>query len=206
MKDYTALSNEELVAMIRNGDEQAYGQLFLNIKPAIFKAAQKYIDIITIFTLDDFIQEGNILAWQIVEGGKFREDNFFRYFYSSLGHRFAGLARDYILKHPMRVKATAEAPEMGCQVSVLEEIPYVAAYREKHKQECRNYYRRRKEKEAEERRAAGIPDPVKLTEEEKKDKKRAQCLDYYHKNREELNRKKREKRRAAKLAASGQGI
>ena len=42
MKDYSGYTNEELVSLITNGEEEAYEQLFANMRPLTMREAAPY--------------------------------------------------------------------------------------------------------------------------------------------------------------------
>ena len=69
--DYTTYRNEELIDLIRSGDEAAYEQLFRNIRPITLHEAAMYRGKMETYDTEDFIQEGNIVAWEIISRGNY---------------------------------------------------------------------------------------------------------------------------------------
>lgn len=151
------------------------------------------------YQTEDFLQEGSIVAWQIIVRGTFRTGNFSAYYGSAIKKRFANIYRDYTLKKLICIGQREDV--YGNLTSILVVSDYARAYREKHRRHCRESCARKKEREAEARRAAGIPEPV-LTPEERLEQHRARCLAYYHAHKEELNAKRKAKREALKRVAA----
>lgn len=69
--NYTNLTNEELVNIItETADNDAYDQLFRNIAPITLHEAEMYRGKMVTYDTEDFLQEGRIVAWQIIARGK----------------------------------------------------------------------------------------------------------------------------------------
>lgn len=201
---YTTTTNEELVRIIREtGSEDALAQLFRNIAPITLHEAEMYRGRMVTYQTEDFLQEGSIVAWQIIERGTFRMGSFSAYYGSAIKKRLANIYRDYTLKNLVCIGQREDF--YGNLTSILAVSDYARAYREKHRRHCRESYARKKEKEAEARRASGIPDPEPkpvLTAEEKYERQKAKALAYYHEHKAELNARRKAKRDALKLAAA----
>ncbi len=201
---YETTANEELVRVIREtGSEDALEQLFRNIAPITLHEAEMYRGRMVTYQTEDFLQEGCIVAWQIIDRGTFRTGSFSAYYSSSIKKRLANIYRDYTLKNLICIGQREDF--YGNLTSILVVSDYARVYREKHRRHCRESYARKKEKEAEIRRAAGIPEqetkPI-LTVEEKYERQKAKALAYYHAHKDELNAKRKAKRQALKLAAA----
>ena len=197
MKDYSGYTNEDLASLITSGEEEAYEQLFANMRPLTMREAAPYHKKMATYDDEDFIQEGRIVIWKIISRGNFNGGKFTTYYATAIKYRLANIYRDYCLKNLIVLREDADEKGEGYNKTVLAEASYAEAYREKHRRHCRESYARKKAKEAEARRAAGIPDPepkVKMTQEERN----AKALAYYHAHREEINAKKKAKREAAK--------
>lgn len=194
-----AMTNEELVSLIQSGveTEDAYQQLFINLKPIILGEAQMYRSQMIDFDTDDFLQEGHILVWKIISNGGFKGGKFANYFISAIRRRYISLCRSYTLKNAIRISESKDLYNYGYQVCTLVESDYARQHRE----QCKAWYERKKARENAERLAQGIPAPerkkpvrqTKFTEEERKERHRQRSLEYYHTHREECNRKKRER-------------
>ena len=201
---YETTTNEELVRIIRETDsEDALAVLLRNIAPITMHEAEKYRGRMATYQTEDFLQEGTIVAWQIIERGTFRTGNFCAYFGSAVKKRFANIYRDYTLRNLICIEQRVDC--YGNLTSILAVSDYAKAYREKHRRHCRESYARKKEKEAEARRAAGIPDPELkpvLSEEEKLEQRRTRALAYYHEHKDDLNARRKAKRDALKLMAA----
>lgn len=199
---YADKTNEELVTMISDGNEDAYDQLFLNLRPIIMKEASIYIGKMTTYDKEDLIQEAEIQAWKIIANNNFKSGKFATYFTKAVRYHFITLYRNYCSKNAITVSEIVDECGLGFNVCVLVEPAYAETYREKHRRECRAYYAKKKAQEAEARRAAGIPDPEPkphLTPEEKRAKRNARQLAYYHAHKEELNARRKAKREMKKV-------
>lgn len=75
MEIYSTCTNEELVEIIRNENnagrevEAAYEQLFRNLRPITLHEAEMYRGKMDTYSTEDFLQEGNIVAWEIISRG-----------------------------------------------------------------------------------------------------------------------------------------
>ena len=96
---YTNLTNEELVERISAGDENAYEQLFRNLRPVILHEAAMYFDKMDTYGVEDLIQECNIVAWQVIARGNFKGGKFSTYFGGAIRNRLCNIYRDYNLKN-----------------------------------------------------------------------------------------------------------
>ena len=201
---YETTANEELVRIIREtGSEDALAVLLRNIAPITLHEAEMYRGKMITYQTEDFLQEGSIVAWQIIVRGTFRTGNFSAYYGSAIKKRFANIYRVYTLKNLICIGQREDV--YGNLTSILVVSDYARAYREKHRRHCRESCARKKEREAEARRAAGIPEPEPkpvLTPEERLEQHRARCLAYYHAHKEELNAKRKAKREALKRVAA----
>ena len=209
----TTLSNEELVCLIQRGQntECAYQQLFINLKPIILREAQMYRSQMADFDTDDFLQEGYILVWKIIDGGGFKGGKFANYYTTAIRRKYIDLYRSYVLKNAICISKSEDIYIYGCQICTLVESDYARRYREKHKAQCKAWNERKKA----ERLASGQPASrkkkvlrqTKFTEEERKERHRQRSLEYYRTHRDECNRKSesdtsgtRRRRRWAKTA------
>ena len=96
---YTNLTNEELVERISAGDENAYEQLFRNLRPVILHEAAMYFDKMDTYGVEDLIQECNIVAWQVIARGNFKGGKSSTYFGGAIRNRLCNIYRDYNLKN-----------------------------------------------------------------------------------------------------------
>ncbi len=199
-------TNEELVKTIREtGSEDAYAELFRNIRPIIIHEAEKYKGKIPHYGLEDFIQEGNLLAWKIIFSGNFKGGSFAVYFGKAIRNYLCRLFRDFSMKNLICIGQKED--DHGNVTSILVEAEFAQKYREKQRERSKAYYQRKKAEEAEARRAAGTPDPVKkppMTKEEKIRRQVAWQKEYYKANPEKLEERRAkmrvyEKERRARL-------
>ena len=195
MKDYTSNTVDELIAAIKNGEDEAYGELFKRIRPITLNEANMYRDKMGIFGMDDLIQEGNILAWQLV--GKDRHDpgKFPAYFKVAVRYRFMELFRAYCRNNPVVISETADVDGLGYNIAILGEAEYMETRRAKEREYSRRYYEKKRRKECEE---AGVPFKgirEQRSPEDQAKARREQARAYYLAHKDELNRKRTQRRR-----------
>lgn len=224
---FETMTNEALVSLIQNESpsaNNAYEQLFKNLRPTILGEAKMYKGKMVTYDTDDFLQEGYITIWKTTK--TFKGGNYKSYFISAMRFHLCSLYEKYVLKNPICIAESEDYRGYGYTIQTLVESDKAKDYREKKNARQRRYYERKKaEKEAAaeaERIAKGLPKPEpkpQLTEEEKlearrkrcrdyynahkdelNEKRRAKALEYYHAHKEESNRKRREKRAAEKAA------
>ena len=82
MKDYSGYTNEELASLITSGEEEAYEQLFANMRPLTMREAAPYHKKMATYDDEDFIQEGRIVIWKIISRGNFNGGKFTTYYAS----------------------------------------------------------------------------------------------------------------------------
>lgn len=97
--NYSTYTNEELVSIIAAGDEAAYEQLFRNLAPITLHEAEMYRGKMDTYSTEDFLQEGNIVAWEIISRGNFKDGKFSTYFGGAIRKRLIRIWRDYNLKN-----------------------------------------------------------------------------------------------------------
>ena len=200
-----AYTNEDLVRIItETGDESAYEQLFRNLAPITLHEAEMYRGKMDTYDTDDFLQLGNILAWEITSRGSFKTGRFASYFCSAIRKRLVNTYRDYTMKNPVYIDEMVDLK--GNATRILAEADYARAYREKHRAQCKAWYEKKK---------ASMPpkEPKpKMTPEEKKAKFAAYQKAYYTAHPEkyaerlakarEYERRKYAERKAAQMATA----
>lgn len=196
-------TNEDLIAAYRNtGNEACLAELFQSLKPIILHEAAMYKGKMDTYDADEFLQFGNILAWEIIVKGSFKGGSFAAFFGSALRKRLVNVYRDYTLKNLICIGEHEDC--YGNLTRTLAEADYAKAYREKHRAQCKTWYEKKKSA-----RPVRSPKPTQ-TAEEKKAKIAAYQKAYYlaHPEKyEERKAKERERQRrkyaeqkAAKLA------
>lgn len=181
------ISNEELVRRIYSQEqaESAFQQLIINLRPMMIKIGRIHLSKIPIYDLDDYVQEGSIVLWKLVESKKYNwYGNFSTLFYAAFDRKCINLYRDYVLKNMIVLSEAEDFYGYGYHLTRLVEDEYVRKYRERHREECRRWYEKhRKNPDAK-------PQP-KLTEEEKKERRRQRAREYYIAHREQCREAKR---------------
>ena len=195
------MSNEELVKTIQEtGSEDAYEELFRNLRPIIIHEAEMYKGKIPHYGLEDYIQEGNLLAWKIIFSGNFKGGSFAVYFGKAIRNYLCRLFRDFSMKNLICIGQKED--DHGNVTSILVEAEYAKQYREKQRQQNRKYYARKKAEEAEAHRASGIPEAQpkpKMTKEERGRQVVAWQKEYYRTHPDKLE-ERRAKMRAYEKA------
>ena len=196
-------TNEDLVRIIsETGDERAYEQLFRNLAPITLHEAEMYRGKMDTYDTDDFLQLGNILAWEIISKGSFKKGRFASYFASAIRKQLVNTYRDYTLKNPVYICEMVDLK--GYATRILGEGDYARAYREKHRAQCRAWYEKKKADEPPKQKK----EP--MTKEERSRRVMAYQKEYYAAHPEkyaerlakqrEYQRRKYAERKAAQLA------
>ena len=207
--DYTTKTNEELITLITAGDEAAYEQLFRNIRPINLHEAAMYQHKMETYDTEDFIQEGNIVAWEIISRGNYSPEHgrFAVYFGAAIRKRLIRIWRDYTLKNMICI---GEHEDYSGNVSrILVESDYAKEYRIKKAAQQKRWYEKKKAEQA----LINPPKPKKApkapeTKEERSRRVMAYQKAYYAAHpdklaeRREKNRIRERERRAAKKAAA----
>ena len=204
--DYTTKTNEELIALITAGDEAAYEQLFRNIRPITLHEAAMYQRKMETYDTEDFIQEGNIVAWEIISRGNYSPEHgrFAVYFGAAIRKRLIRIWRDYTLKNMICI---GEHEDYNGNVSrILVESDYAKEYRAKKAAQQKRWYEKKKAEQA----LINPPKPKKASETKEERSRRVMAYQkvYYAAHpdklaeRREKNRIRERERRAAKKAAA----
>lgn len=203
--DYTTYRNEELIDIIRSGDEAAYEQLFRNIRPITLHEAAMYRGKMETYDTEDFIQEGNIVAWEIISRGNYSPEHgrFASCFGSAIRNRLIRIWRDFTLKNMICI---GEREDYSGNVSrIMVESDYAKEYRQKKAEQNKRWYEKKKAEQV-------LINPPKekkppMTKEERSRRVMAYQKEYYAAHpdklaeRREKNRIRERERRAAKKAA-----
>lgn len=184
-KDTNVTSNEELVSQIYSQEqvERAFQQLIHNLRPMMITIGRKHLSKIPIYDLDDYVQEGSIVLWRLLESKKFNwNSNFGTFFYTAFDRKCINLYRDYVLKNMIVISEAEDFYGYGYHLTKLVEDEYASRYRERHRKECHRWYEKHRKK----------PDSrPKLTEEEKKELQRQRAREYYIAHKEQCREAKR---------------
>ena len=191
MKKYSDYTNEELVEMITNGEEAAYEQLFRNLAPITLHEAEMYRGKMDTYSTEDFLQEGNIVAWEIISRGNFKDGKFSTYFGGAIRKRLIRIWRDYNLKNLVCIGESEDC--RGNITRILVESDYAKEYRQKKAEQQKRWYEKKK--------AAQPPKEKKppMTKEERSRRVCAYQKEYYAAHPEKLA-ERREKNRIAEKA------
>ena len=144
-----------------------------------------------LYGLDDYIQEGNLLAWKIIFSGNFKGGSFAVYFGKAIRNYLCRLFRDFSMKNLICIGQKED--DHGNVTSILVEAEFAQKYREKQRERSKRYYEKKKAEAAEARRAAGIPDPVKKPPMSKEERSRKVCAwqkQYYREHPDKLEERR----------------
>ena len=197
--NYMNMTNEELVSIItESADNGAYDQLFRNLAPIILHEAEMYRGKMVTYSTEDFLQEGNIIAWQIISKGSFKSGRFATYYGAAIRKRLVNIYRDYTLKNLICVGESEDC--RGNITKMMVEADYAKAYREKHRAQCKAWYEKKKASQPPKE-----PKPKKApeTKEERSKRIMAYQKEYYaaHPEKLEERRAKARERERTKRAA-----
>jgi len=203
---YTNLTNEELAERIIGGDENAYDQLFRNLRPVILHEIEIYRGKMETHGTEDLIQECYITCWEVLSRGNWDKGKgkFSTYFGGAIRNRLIRIFRDYNLKNLVCI---GEQEDYHGNISrIYVESDYAKEYREKQRARNKAWYEKKK--------AEQPPKEKKppMTKEERSKKVMEYQRKYYAEHpdklaeRREKNRiaekARRERKKAEKLAAA----
>lgn len=179
------LSNEELVSLIYEDDssEDLLGRLIKNLTPMMVKIGKKHLSKLYLYDVDDYIQEGTVVLWRLIQSRKYDgKRKFSNIFYSAFEHKCINLYRDYVLKNMVQLYTGEDYYNYGYRVVTLVEDEYVQQYREKQRERNKRWY---------EKTHGTSPKAPKLSEEERKERNRQRAREYYLRNKEKCQEAKR---------------
>lgn len=179
------LSNEELVSLIYEDDssEDLLGRLIKNLTPMMVKIGKKHLSKLYLYDVDDYIQEGTVVLWRLIQSRKYDgKRKFSNLFYSAFEHKCINLYRDYVLKNMVQLYTGEDYYNYGYHVVTLVEDEYVQQYREKQRERNKRWY---------EKTHGTSPKAPKLSEEERKERNRQRTREYYLRNKEKCQEAKR---------------
>lgn len=185
--EFEVKSNEELISLIYAGDqsEHAFGRLIKNLTPMMFKIGRKHLDKLHFYEDDDYVQEGSILLWELIQSHRYDgERKFSNWFYTAFDHRCTNLYRNYVLKNMVQVSEREDLYNYGYHAGIFIEDEYAQEYREKQRERNKRW---REEKFG----ATAKPQAPKLSEEERRERSRQRSREYYLKNRDKCREAKR---------------
>ena len=140
--DYAGCTNEELVKIITAGDDAAYETLFRNLRPIILHEAEIYRGQMETYDTEDFLQEGWIVAWEIISRGNFKGGKFSTYFGTAIRYHLARIWRDYTLKNLVCIGEKEDC--RGNITRLLVVSNYAEEYRKKKAAQQKRWYEKRK--------------------------------------------------------------
>lgn len=203
---YYRYTDEELVELIGQGDEAAYEQLFNNLRPIILHEASMYTGKLDLYDMDDFLQEGRIVAWEIISRGNFKGGKFSTYFGAAIRYRLCKIFRDYTLKNLVCIDEHEDL--YGNITRTLVESDYAKNYRRKKADQHKRWLEKKK--------ASAPPKEKKppMTKQERSQRNMVYQKKYFAEHPEKLEERReknriRERERRARIKAEriiGQAI
>ena len=202
--NYAASTNEELVSIITDtDDEEAWKQLLRNLAPITLHEASMYKGKMDTYGTEDFLQEGNIVAWEIISRHNFKGGKFSTYFTAAVRNHLIRIFRDYNLKNLVCIDESEDY--YGNIIRILVESDYAKEYRKKKAEQNKRWYEKKKANQPPKE-----PKPKKApeTREERSKRIMAYQKEYYAAHpdklaeRREKNRIAERERRARKKATA----
>ena len=196
------MNNEQLIDLIRAGNEAAYDQLFRNLRPVMLHEAGMYMNKMDTYGLEDLIQECQIVAWEVISRGNFKGGRFSTYYGAAVRNHLIRIFRDYNLKNLVCIGEAEDCK--GNITRIMVESDYAREYREKQRQRSKAWYEKKKAAQPPKE-----PKPKKAPETKEERSKRIMVYQkqYYSSHpdklaeRREKNRIRERERRAARKAA-----
>ena len=194
---------EAFKELVDNAVQTTYEQLFRNLAPITLHEAEMYRGKMDTYGTEDFLQEGIIVAWEIISRGNFKGGKFSTYFGAAIRNRLIRIWRDYNLKNLVCIGESEDC--RGNITRILVESDYAKEYRIKKAEQNKRWYEKKK--------ASQPPKEKKppMTKEELSRKVCAYQKEYYAAHpdkmaeRREKNRiaekARRERKKAERLAA-----
>lgn len=142
---FETMTNEALVSLIQNESpsaNNAYEQLFKNLRPTILGEAKMYKGKMVTYDTDDFLQEGYITIWKTMK--TFKGGNYKSYFISAMRFHLCSLYEKYVLKNPICTAESEDYRGYGYTIQTLVESDKAKDYREKKNARQRRYYERKR--------------------------------------------------------------
>lgn len=143
----TNCSNEELAELYHQGEraEEALAQLITNLTPMMIKIGKEHLSACGLFDTDDYIQEGSIVLWNLLEKRTFREKSgkFSNLFYVSFRNRCIKMYWNYAGKNFFPVGESPDYYNYGYHVCRLIIDPRVEEHREKERQRTARWYEKK---------------------------------------------------------------
>lgn len=189
--DFTTYTNEELVSIIADGDEAAYEQLLYNLRPIILKECEMYQGRMETYDTEDFLQEGMIVAWQIISRGNYSNTGgvkFSTYFAAAYRRRLISIYRSFVLKNMIFVEECEDCK--GNITRIYGIADYADEYRKRKAEQQRRWYNKRKAQQP----------PTEKKPPMTRQEKRRKCMEYqraYYAAHPEKLEEHREKNRIA---------
>ncbi|MDO4757320.1 MAG: hypothetical protein Q4A54_13305 [Parabacteroides sp.] len=147
------------------------------------KIGKKHLSKLYLYDVDDYIQEGTVVLWRLIQSRKYDgKRKFSNLFYSAFEHKCINLYRDYVLKNMVQLYTGEDYYNYGYRVVTLVEDEYVQQYREKQRERNKRWY---------EKTHGTSPKAPKLSEEERKERNRQRAREYYLRNKEKCQEAKR---------------
>ena len=179
----TSKTNEELLEVIYGQDraDEALIQLINNLRPMMLKIGRIHLTKIPIYDRDDYVQEGSVVLWKIIESKRYNgRGKLSNLFYTAFERHCINLYRDYVLKNLIKIHETDDDLYFyGYHVCRFVEDEYAMEYRKKQRERNKRWaIKTGRIKPPEERK------PV-MTPEERKEKARQRSREYYATHKEQ---------------------
>ena len=181
----TEKTNEQLLLMIydQDNEEKALLQLIHNLRPMMIKIGRKHLSKIPIYDTDDYVQEGTILLWTLIQKKKYNgKGKLSSLFYTAFDRKCINLHRSYVLKNLVQIHETDDdLYYYGYHICRLVIDEYATEYRKKQSEWNKRWAEKTgRRKPAAERKSV-------MTPEERREKNRQRSREYHAAHRDQCN-------------------
>lgn len=184
----TDKTNEELLEIIYGQENvnAALVQLIYNLRPMMIKIGREHLRKVPIYDKDDYIQEGSLVLWKIIDTRKYNgRGKLSSLFYTMFKRRCINLYRNYVLKNRIQLSECEDYYCYGYHICTLVEDEYATEYRRKKKEWDKHYSEKTCRQKPSKKKK-----PV-MTPEERREKNRQYSREYYATHKEQCQARKK---------------
>ena len=165
-------TNEELAQLYQESEnaEEAFAQLLDNLTPMIVKIGKYHLSSCGIYDTDDYIQEGSIVLWNLLEKGTFenKAGKLSSLFYTAFRNRCIRMYWSYVGKNLVPVNDSEDYYHYGYQITTLVEDSHLEEHRKRTREQNERWYEKKYGKKL------GKRVPLSEEERQKRDETRKQ--------------------------------
>lgn len=143
----TDRTNEELANMYQQSEqaEAALAQLITNLTPMMVKIGKQHLSVCGLYDNDDYIQEGSIVLWNLLEKQTFRNrrGKLSSLFYTAFRNRCIKMYWNYAGKNLFPVSESPDYYNYGYNICRLVIDPRLEEHRFKEKERTARWYEKK---------------------------------------------------------------